>query len=608
MGLRKLIRVRLLLALGLAAGLMAAVACGGASEAPAPAATSAPAAGGSGAAGSGSGAAAPTAMPAATDAMMSSESSGHVTVLITNLGNGKYDPFLTEGEDLKFQRMFQVALVGGKGGSELTPAVAEEWSVSDDGLVWTFDIKEDTIQAHNGDIITRDDVFFNLDSRMGVEAQTLLEAGYYEPRDVAFAERVDSVDKGPADNQVSVTFNTVRLDFAFNWSENAQGADPMIVPESAMRVCGEGGSACYEDNPIGVGAMTVNKDDSILEQKYAFDRFDDFFWHPGNGYDEDRRVSFDSLTLEVVPESASREAALRAGDAQLIEANINMVPSIEGIEGANIAWQKESSYNWVVYVDCWDESLWCYQKEARQAAEHALDKESIVNDLYSPQAINANSWSHVTPNSLGWGENLRPRTYDVEKSAELLKSIGYGGADGLDGTDANGEQIAFKVYTWEAGDLPGLPDLAQLYKDFWDVLGWEVEVVVGDAAATRQAWNNREYPGDVLVRTNEARYDGTSITQGGYNNKAIAWRAIDDPEKEPWASTTTPVVIEGLSDLDESTRQQSYNEMYAYLYDQAYWGDGFNTNVPWGMGADVATYEPWSLVPYVTAIWTVTLK
>ena len=48
--------------------------------------------------------------------------------------------------------------------------------------------------------------------------------------------------------------------------------------------------------------------------------------------------------------------------------------------------------------------------------------------------------------------------------------------------------------------------------------------------------------------------------------------------------------------------------MYAYLKDQTYWGDGFNTNVPWGLGADVASYEPWSLVPYVTAIWTVKLK
>ena len=262
MRLKRFLNARRLLAMGLAAGLITAAACSGAEE-------SAPADAGN--AGS-------VAMPAATEpAAMAESAGGDVTVLVTNLGNGKYDPFLTEGEDLKFQRMFQVSLVGGKGGSELTPAVAEKWEVSDDGLVWTFDIKEDTIQAHNGETITRDDVFFNLDSRMGVEAQALLEAGYYEPRDVAFAERVDSVDKGPAGNQVSVTFNTVRLDFAFNWSENAQGADPMIVPESAMRACGEGGFACYEDNPIGIGAMTVNKEGSILKQKYAFEKFEDFF-------------------------------------------------------------------------------------------------------------------------------------------------------------------------------------------------------------------------------------------------------------------------------------------------------------------------------------------
>ncbi len=589
----------MLLALGLAAGLIAAVACGGASDEPAPAPT---------AASSDSGAA-PTAAPEATEpAAVMEEAGGHVSVLVTNLGNGKFDPFLTEGEDLKFQRMFQVALVGGKGGSELTPAVAKDWSVSEDGKVWTFSVNEGFITDHEGHMINRDDVFFNLDSRVGVEAQALLESTYYEPRDVALAALIDGVEKGPADDQVSVNFNTVRLDFAFNWSENSQGADPMIVSEAAMRArAGTNGFEGYEDDPIGIGPMRVT--DHILKQEYSFEKFEDFFWTPENGFDEDRSVSFDTLDLKVVPEPAARLAALRSGDAQLIEANINMIGDINSIDGASIAWQRESSYNWVVYVDCWDEALWCFPKEARQAAEHALDKDTIVNGLYTPEAINADSWAHVTPNSLGWGENLRPRAFDVDRARELLMSIGYGGADGSDGTDANGEQIAFTVYTWEAGDLPLLPDLAQLYKDYWsDGLGWDVSVVVGDAAATRQAWNNREYPGDVLVRTNEARFDGTSITQGGYLNKEIAWRAIDDPVLEPWASSTSPVVEKGLSDLNPATRNQSYNEMYAYLHDQAYWGDGFNTNVPWGLGSDVASYEPWSLVPYVTAIWTVKLK
>ena len=207
-----------------------------------------------------------------------------------------------------------------------------------------------------------------------------------------------------------------------------------------------------------------------------------------------------------------------------------------------------------------------------------------------PESVNADSWAHVTPNSLGWGENLRPRPFDLAKSHELLKSIGYGGADGSDGTDANGEQISFTIYTWEAGDLPLLPDLAQLYKDFWtEGLGWDVDVVVGDAAATRQQWNNREFPGDVLVRTNEGRYDGTSITQGGYINEQIAWRTVDDWQVEPWASTSTPVVQKGLSDLNPDTRAASYNEMYDYLQDQTH---GATVSTPTYRGDWAPTWPP----------------
>jgi ABC-type transport system substrate-binding protein len=609
MRLGRLLDIRLLFAVGLAAALIGAVACGSSGEPDAATDGAGADTAASTGATDGSATGDTTASPETTAEPSAYQiTGGHVNLLVTNIGNGKLDPFLTEGEDLKFQRIFQAPLVGGKGGSELTPSVAQDWSVSADGKVWTFTINVGSIKAHDGNVITRDDVFFNLDSRLGEEALRLLETTYYEPRDVALTALIDGVTKGPADDQVQITFNTVRLDFAFNWSENSQGANPMIVPEASMRErAGATGFEGYETDPVGIGSMRVT--DFVLEQKYSFERFDDFFWTPENGYDEDRRVTFDTLTIELVPEPAARLAALRSGDAQLIEANINMIGDIESIDGASVAWQNESSYNLVVYVDCWQETMWCYRKEARQAAEHAIDKDLIVNDLYTPEAVAANGFSHVTPNALGWGENLAPRPYDLEKSYELLKSIGFGGPNGDDGTDANGEQVSFTVYTWEAGDLPGLPDLAQLYKDFWvDGLGWDVKVVVGDAASTRQQWNNRELPGDVLVRTNEARYDGTSIAQGSYLNKEIAWRVIDDPALEPWASTTTPRVMEGLSDLNPETRHATYNAMWDYLQEQTHWGDGFHTNVPWGLGSEIESYEPWSLVPYVTAIWTLKFK
>ena len=179
MGLKRFMNIRLLVAFGLAAGLITAVACGGASEAPAAPAAPAAAPASSDA---GSAAAAPTAMPAATEpAAMIENTGGHVNLLVTNIGNGKFDPLLTEGEDLKFQRIFGVALVGGGGGSELVPAVAKDWSVSADGKVWTFTVNDGFIKAHDGNVITRDDVFFNLDSRLGAEAAELLGTGYYEP-------------------------------------------------------------------------------------------------------------------------------------------------------------------------------------------------------------------------------------------------------------------------------------------------------------------------------------------------------------------------------------------------------------------------------------------
>ena len=167
MGLQRILNVKLLVALGLAISLVATVACGGSAEAPA--APAAPAAAPA-SSGDSSAAAAPTAMPAATEpAAMAEKTGGHVNLLTTNIGNGKFDPLLTEGEDLKFQRIFQVAMVGGGGGSELVPAVAKDWSVSADGKVWTFTINDGFIKAHDGNVITRDDVFFNLDSRLGAE-------------------------------------------------------------------------------------------------------------------------------------------------------------------------------------------------------------------------------------------------------------------------------------------------------------------------------------------------------------------------------------------------------------------------------------------------------
>lgn len=268
-----------------------------------------------------------------------------VNVLVTNIGNGRLDTWLADGEDLKYQRIFNAAIVGGKGGSVIVPSLTKSWEMSADGKAWTFTVQDDFVKFHNGDTLTVEDIFFSIDKMLGAEVATLLESGWYEPRDAAEAARFESVTMGPGADQVTATASVTRPDLPFWLSENAQGPQNLVMPAAYTRSqvqAGDIGFEGYEKAPIGAGPMVLTN--FILEQKYEFERFDDYFWHQGNGFDEDRRFKFQFMTMEVVPEDSTRVAALQSGQADLIEANVLMTDQIES-SGGTVAWQDESAYN-----------------------------------------------------------------------------------------------------------------------------------------------------------------------------------------------------------------------------------------------------------------------
>ncbi|MCZ6614932.1 MAG: ABC transporter substrate-binding protein [Chloroflexi bacterium] len=580
----------LLLVAGLLSLGLIAVACGSDEDvtpaAPAPSAPAAPA-------------------PAAPAPAGQPGEGQSITLLITNLGNGRFDSWLADGEDLKFQRMFNAALVGGKGGSVIVPSLTKSWEMRPDGMAWTFTVQDDFVKFHNGDALGVQDIFFSIDKMLGKEVDALEASGWYEPRNSAESKLFESVELGPGSDQVTVTATVPRPDLPFWMSENAQAPQMMVMPEAYTRSkvkAGDKGFEGYEKEPIGAGPLFVT--DFVLEQRYNFERFDDYFWHPGNGFDEDRRVKFEFLRMEVVSEDSTRVAALRAGDADLIEANVLMLDDIQA-GGGGVAWQDESAYNWVVMVDCWETDMWCFDKRVRQAVELAFDKRGTVDSLYG-RGANVEGWGHVTPNAMGYSSDLDPLPFDPDRARALLKEAGFEGGKFPDGT-----QVKFDIWTWEAGDTPLLPELSQLMKDAWEKeLGFDVTVNVGDASAVRQEWNNRQLPASVLVRTNEARFDGTSIVTGSWTNPDIAWRAIKGPDFEPFKSTSVVAARKALADINPATRPQSFNEAYKVLKDENLWWSAFYTNLPWGVGTRIqpGSYEPWVLVPYVTALWTVELK
>ncbi|MEE8158962.1 MAG: ABC transporter substrate-binding protein [Dehalococcoidia bacterium] len=515
-----------------------------------------------------------------------------VTVLVVDVQNKILFPQLAGGPDLKYQRLFNEDMVAGGGGSVIKPGIVTDWEMSADGKTWIITVG-DGIKFHNGELLDVDDVFYSLSTERGDEATRLLDMGCFEPRDTAYLKYTVSLEKGPGPNQITYAQNQAAPNFPFNFSQNNQGVKAMVMPVDYMRTVEANCFAQYEEAPIGAGPFKYVS--HILGTEYKFERFDDYYYTQENGYDEDRTIKFEFLDLKVVLEHPTRVAALASGEADLIEANINMLKQIGNVAGSQTVWQDESSHTWFINVDCWEPELWCWTKEARQATQFAVDWKTIVDNLYG-RGANLKGWVWVTENAMGYSPELDVSPYDPAKAKELWAQAGL--TDGVE----------IDIWTWEAGDLPFLPKVSELVADYWeDNLGIKANVNVGDQQSIKKAWNNRQLPGSFLLRTNEARFDGTSITRGGYTNPKIAWRILDNPEVEPWKSIAD-IANRAIADVNIETRAQSFTETYKELREMAHWYGPFSSNIPWGVGPRIKTYEPWILVPYFTAVWTIELK
>lgn len=553
--------------------LVALAACGSPAEeqsAPAPAATAA--------APAQQATVAPTAPPQATEApapAMSEDTGGKVTLMNAVWATELFTPRDGVGETATYGRQMHAFWINGNENVQMIPGVLTDWSVSEDGLSWDLTIR-DGVNFHNGDPLTIDDAMFTMEFTFGPEAVT----NAISPSIQAEASETASIEAtGP--NSLRVTHTTPKAFFPFFISELSFGIAGVLLPKNHFESLGQDG---YNDNPIGAGPFRLEK--HVISEQMLLERYDDYFM-------PERSPSFQTLDLRLVPEVATRVAALRAGDADVIEANLAVKDAVED-GGGRMIWAQESSYMWILLPGCWEVQFPCNKKEVRQALDYAIDKDLIINQLYGPEAAVSRGWNWATPNALGYSPDLDPFPYDPDKAKQLMADAGYPDGEGF-GT--------LEIHTWKAGDVPFLPEQAQLIADMWEKnLGIDVDVIVGEAATVRERWFDRQLDGKVIVRANETRWDGGSITNAIYGNvegSAHLGGRRDD---------LVQVAKDALAVVDPALRQEAFNEAYKVLREEHYeFGTGY-VNLPWGVGPRIASWEPWPVVAYQTAIWTMKLN
>jgi len=331
----------------------------------------------------------------------------------------------------------------------------------------------------------------------------------------------------------------------------------------------------------------------IPAELMAFERFDDYYHQPKTGLPQDRRVKFKSLDLRLVPEEATRVAAIRAGEADIAPASLATRKQIES-GGGRLVFGPEGIYLRVNLQGCWKPQFPCQDKRVRQALDYAIDKKLIQTKLFGgPEVFEAKGWAAVTPSTIGYSPDLDPWPQDVAKARQLLADAGYPGGKGF------GKLV---VHTWVSTAMPFLPESAQLAGDFWRrELGLDVDVKVGDENALKKAALTEELHGQIIWRDNEARVDASGITRNAYATPKHGTRLHERQE-------LLEQVQKAIAVLDAKERPKALNEMYRQLREESYeLGIGY-VNIPWAVGPRVLAWQPFPLAFYPSNLHGITLK
>jgi ABC-type transport system substrate-binding protein len=355
--------------------------------------------------------------------------------------------------------------------------------------------------------------------------------------------------------------------------------------------------AAYDRSPNGAGPFRLVK--HVASDLMEFERVDDHYYQPANGFNEDRRAKFTTLELRLVPEVATRVAALRAGEVDIAPVTLGAKDQVEA-GGGRISYGQEGAHFFARLLGCWETDLPCHDIRVRQALNYAVDRQSMQTHLFGgPEVFQIKGFTDVTPSTIAYSPEIDPWPFDPDKARKLLADAGYKTPDNPGGKDFG----KFIVNTWQSAAVPNLPDAAIFVAETWkNELGIDAEVRVSEESAVKKATRlTEDWYGQVLFRDNETRLDGSGLLNGGYGrNKDRPDRASRDPEVVALA-TEIRVII------DPAVRVPRLTEFYARARDESNELFMGYVNIPWGVGPRVLTWEPSPMAFYVNETHTITL-
>lgn len=284
---------------------------------------------------------------------------------------------------------------------EVAPALAESWDISEDGTEYTFNLREG-VTFHDGTPFNAEAVKFNFDRMLNEDHP------YHNTGPFPLAFFFSAVQETTAVDDLTVKF-TLNEPYAPFLSNLAYPTGLLVSPE-AVKQHGED----IGRNPTGTGPFKFVEWKS--NERVVVDRYADYWGDP---------AGVQAVVFRPITDANTRVAEMLAGGIDMmVEVPPTALSQFQGDDFTIV--EQAGPHVWFLILNAKEGPF--ANKLVRQAANYAINKEAIVNDVLEGTADVA---AGPTPPAFAWAynEELDPYPYNPEKAKELLAEAGAEGAE-----------------------------------------------------------------------------------------------------------------------------------------------------------------------------------
>lgn len=324
-------------------------------------------------------------------------------------------------------------------GKDIVGDLAESWEVSEDGLVWTFHLRDNVYFTASGKKLTAEDVKATYERYLDPD-HPLVHSGKMN-----WIKEVRVVDDLTCEIVCNGPYALALAALSGHWG--------LILNKDTIEEYGDDLGKSIE-SVDGTGPYVLKE--HVWNESYHFEANPDYFG--GEPYTK-------NLNFVIIPDASSRTIALETGAVDIV-CNVNSSDvSLLQDEGFPVVYT-DSNGQYLFLYNCSEQSV-CHDPKVRLAINHAVDTEAIVNALYA-EVQGEVPTSFATLRDYGVPD-LGVFPYDPELSKQLLEEAGY--ADGV------------TVKLFASPSYMKNPESAEIIKQMCAKVGINIDITVGDDAA-----------------------------------------------------------------------------------------------------------------------------